>query len=773
MFFCMTSVNVNMLSFCQLTLSYAYIFLSSSKQRCMPLRTKSILKYCPTCNTQVTGLSLYPMTFDEIDEANKAAESLAKSNKRARKRKNSVTSTDGAVSVDGEKPKGGTKRSFDETKDSSKDLSECRTGRWTQEEIVFCDKLISLFKHGKLPLASGIKLNDFLASMLKSKQSRLTKKMKNARLSSKIFKGTDCFITDTAECSEFSVMEENFLQAVSDPKQRAELRFHMRKEWRETYSDFCLQIGQPLDADAWLSSVEEMDRRVSVARDASRIARRKLMMGYALCQDFASAGPGIFIERSQQEIAAAENNEPLTPNSEDAMFNTAETDEVLALLDGDFNDKTDPNESLGLIGEGFEDFDMIGKSSILHASPFLSKVIGYIKRHNVPFEHVDVWVPNSGTGPDNKSVLGFAGCATSDCEIPSDGKHPANPIDSDDKFNLLAFGDYSQKFSFSEGHGHPGVVFSSGVPIWEEKALVGGFERRGGAMQWGVKSFVCIPLPSPNVGRIVICLYSRHERKRDDSLIKRLQEEFTRLLPTPKWKLVIDMSTVSSNEITVTEKTSFPFISGTNAAHTAAETSDAKEDPRINEIICLLGEELTRNMSSNASGDEFQELTGLRLFLLRSSFSPEEKETVCTLAGSYSSYMGCGRSKAEVATMLSRDFSFLTQAQQPQPKVHYSSGQNRQFAFGSHPENQFGPSVQMNTFSTHYSQHVSAATTTPYSNFSGVGDLGLDTSDPSMSYYPIQDGPGLDTFRSQSPALTPIVPISSQRTNDSLSVVSN
>ena len=744
----------------------------------MPLRTKSILKYCPTCNTQVSGLSLYPMTFGEIDEANKASESL-KSTKRARKRRNSVTSTDGAASDDGTKPvgKGNNKRSFDETKDN-KDLSECRTGRWTQEEIVFCDKLISLFKDGKLPLASGIKLNDFLASMLKSKQSRLTKKMKNARLSSKVFKGTDCFITGTAECSDFSCMEENFLQAVANPKQRAELRFHMRKEWRETFNDFCLQNDQPLDSDAWLSSVEEMDKRVSMARDATRIARRKLMMGYALCQDYNSAGPGIFIERSQHEIAAAENNEPLTPNSQDAIFNTAETDEVLALLDGDFNDKTDPNESLGFTGEGFEDFDMIGKSSVLHASPFLSKVLAYIKRHNVPFEHVDVWVPNSGSSTNNKSVLGFAGCATSDCEIPADGKAPATPLDSDEKFNLLAFGDYSQKFSFSEGCGHPGLVFSTGAPVWEEKASTGVFERCGGAMQWGIKSFVGIPLPSPNVGRIVICLYSRHERKRDVSLVTRLQDEFTKLLPTPKWKLVIDMSTVSAPETIVAEKTSFPFVSGSNAAHNSAEKALVRDDPRINEIICLLGEELTRNMASTASGDHCQELTGLRLFLLRSSFTPEEEETVCTLTGSYSSYVGCSRSKSEVATMLSRDFSFLTQARQPQsqPKGNFFSGHN-DFALGS--EGQYGSSFQMNTFSTHYSQQppynsaTPYATATSYSHFPGVGDLGLDPSDPSMSYYPIQDGPGLDTFRSQSPALTPIVSISGQRTNDNLSVVSN
>ena len=56
---------------------------------------------------------------------------------------------------------------------------ELRTGRWTNEETAYCDKLISKFMTGRLPLPEGAKLNEFLSQMLKSKQSRLTKKMKN------------------------------------------------------------------------------------------------------------------------------------------------------------------------------------------------------------------------------------------------------------------------------------------------------------------------------------------------------------------------------------------------------------------------------------------------------------------------------------------------------------------------------------------------------------------------------------------------------------------
>jgi hypothetical protein len=744
--------------------------------RCMPLQTKNVLKQCPSCNRQVSGISLYPMTFDELDDATKAAaDSALKANKRGiKKRKNSILTLDDVSSFDdGTKFKGNRKRSIDESKDD-KESADCRTGRWTPEEIVFCDQLINLFKDGNLPLAAGTKLNDFLASMLKSKQSRLTKKMKNAKLSSKIFEGTACFITDTAACSEFSQMEEHFFQAINDLKERSELRFYMRKEWREMFSNYCLQIGQPIDADAWLSSVEEMDRRVSIARDATRIARRKLMMGYALCQDYQSAPPGVFIERSHAEITAAHNNEPLKSDSNEATFNTAETDEVLALLDGDFNDKADSPNSLNLNGGGFDDFDMIGKSSILQSSPFLSKVMAYIKRHNVPFEHVDVWVPNAQNGMDSKVLLGFAGCATAETEIC--GRSPPAPLESDDKFNLLAFGDYSQKFSFAEGCGLPGRVFTEGVPVWEERGYQNSavFERCGGASQWGVRSVVGIPLPSPNVGRIVICLYSRHERVKDEGLISRLQDEFAKLLPTPKWKLVIDMSTPVASGTTETDQTSFPYISSSSSVP-ATETvkTQPKQDQRINEIIGLLGEEMFNNMMASNSGD-MVDLTGLRLFLLKSSRSPQEEDTLSTVIGSYSSYVGCGRSKTEVATMLSRDFTFLMQTHQAPASASYTNAQ-----YASAPQQaqySAAPFQPYPTWSCNQYPSYNNSSSSSYTNFSSSSatEMSLAPSDPSMLYYPIQDGPGLDNFRSHSPALTPIVPFSgSGQSGDNLSVVSN
>ena len=115
------------------------------------------------------------MNFNEINDAQKAAALAAASKngeKRGRKRKNSIVDDSPNESVKVKAIKG-RKQVLADNKDG-----ELRTGRWSNEEMVYCDKLIYCFKEGILPVEEGLKLNDFLSSLLKSKQSRLTKKMK-------------------------------------------------------------------------------------------------------------------------------------------------------------------------------------------------------------------------------------------------------------------------------------------------------------------------------------------------------------------------------------------------------------------------------------------------------------------------------------------------------------------------------------------------------------------------------------------------------------------
>lgn len=447
----------------------------------MALGNSGPIQVCPQCAKPTQGLSLFPMSFREIDEAHK---SLPATKGRGRKRKPPAETQD----------------------EKGAYVAERRTGRWTTEEMAYCDKLIAKFETGELPVTDGVKLNEFLGNMLKSKQSRLTKKMKNAKLSSKSFqRSTGCL--ETEEAREFSDLEESFFQAITDPQERAEIKFHMQKEWRELFSRICSSLGQPLDADAWLSSVEEMDRRASQARDQARMARRKMMMGVALRTDAQNPDSGVFIERAQGD-----------------NFNGGEQDiedDLLALL---------------AVGDGQTNtIDVNGKSSLLHSAPFLSKAIAYLQRHMVPFEHMDLWVPSfvSGSPEDQRTAcrLCYAGSATVDNILAQDGTK-TRPLAQDEQFNLFAFGDYSQKFSFDVGCGLPGRVYETGRPTWEQSvhnAPHDHFERCGGANQWNIRTVVGIPIASPNVGRIVVTLYSIFDRAKDEELVVRLSEEFTRV----------------------------------------------------------------------------------------------------------------------------------------------------------------------------------------------------------------------------------------------------
>eukprot|EP00536_Pseudo-nitzschia_multiseries_P003447 jgi/Psemu1/174565/gw1.53.155.1 len=603
--------------------------------RCMVLSPDSPLKACSACGRAVTGLSLFPMSFREIDEARKNSRSLANANRgKNRKRKGAPGQITDIDAVNGVY------------------VSDRRTGRWTTEEMAYCDKLIAKFESGELPISSGLKLNEFLGNMLKSKQSRLTKKMKNAKLSSRTFQRMAPGILDNNEVREFSELEDLFFQSIQCQQERAEIKFHMQKEWREQLSLYCTAVAQPLDADAWLSSVEEMDRRSSHAKDAARMAKRKLMMGFALRTDSMNPCNGVIIEKTPSDQRLALGTHGIENDLE-------EQKEILQLL----------TEEANQIGTT----DINGKSSLLHSAPFLAKTVLYLKRHDVPFEHVELWVPSfvpqangeTANGASSNCRLCFAGSATVD-EVVEEGSKTKKPLPQQNQFSLQAFGDYSQKFSFDVGCGLPGRVYESGRPTWEQSvqnAPHHHFERCGGALQWGIKTVLGIPIASPNVGRIVVTLYSLHDRPKDQDLVGRLSEEFTRLLPSPKWKLVVDIGepppqsqqVVSANTSTSTD------VNGIDKGVDAVKEETGR-DHRIDDVVSLLGELMPSDPQSPLA-PYLSGFMSLRLLLLRSSRSPEEEDRARTMLDSYTSYSQGGRSKADIGIMLARDYMFLSQNQ--------------------------------------------------------------------------------------------------------------
>lgn len=607
---------------------------------------------------------MIPMSFLELDQARLTAVASTASGKREKKRKTAtIARLNPEVSVTGSKPE-----------DSGSD--DLRTGRWTNDELNYCDKLVEKFESGELPVADGIKLNDFLSSMLKSKQSRLTKKMKNAKLSARAYKRATGYVVDTDEARTFSELENAFYRSIPCSMEKAEIRFHVQKEWREIFSAFCVQMGQKLEADDWLSSVEEMDRRASRAKDAAKMARRKRMMGYALQQDQMHPVEGVFIETSK---AAPNAENPDAIESDDATV-TEQRQKRLR----------------GLAGP------IIPKKSRIQPPPFLGRLLTYMQRHFIPFEYIDAWVPSFvssnqdwNAGAAQNCRLCFAGCVTAEVQVAPDGRGMI-PLSKEEQFDLNAFGEYSQKFSFDVGCGLPGRVYHTGIPSWEQfvhNAPVGHFERSGGAVQWGVKTVLGIPVPSPNVGRIVVLFYSRHDRPQNQDMAARIVEEMTKLMPSPKWKLVVDVGATLAAPVTESsaeDPTTAKQLETNQDSSASANGADG--------LLKLLTELMPTHMNSPLSA-YLPGFTSLRMMLLKSTKTQNETELVNCMVQSYESFLSTGRPLQDIAMLVVRDFVAMSQEsvhqnmaaltssvapvrqqyQQYQPQQHQQPQQMQQF----------------------------------------------------------------------------------------------
>ena len=102
--------------------------------------------------------------------------------------------------------------------------------------------------------------------------------MKNVKISSIVLRPVTYYIKSNVEYRELSKLEDSFFIVIQYAGKRAELQFHMSREWGGIFYDFYMKTGQKLDADTWLTFVDEMDRRRLITRDTSYMKRKKLRM---------------------------------------------------------------------------------------------------------------------------------------------------------------------------------------------------------------------------------------------------------------------------------------------------------------------------------------------------------------------------------------------------------------------------------------------------------------------------------------------------------------
>ena len=153
---------------------------------------------------------------------------------------------------------------------------------------------------------------------------------------------------------------------------------------------------------------------------------------------------------------------------------------------------------------------------------------------------------------------------------------------------------------------------------------------------------------------------------------------FIQLMPSPKWKLVVDVGApedpLESTQISTTNEVQveqdikdagdLSILDNLASAPVSSGPGPMANDNRVNEVIGLLGE-FTPSDPNSPLSPYLSGFMTLRLLLLRQSRTPEEEEFVRTMLDSFSSYTAGGRERSDIAIMLARDCMFLQQQQPP------------------------------------------------------------------------------------------------------------
>ena len=133
-------------------------------------------------------------------------------------------------------------------------------------------------------------------------------------------------------------------------------------------------------------------------------------------------------------------------------------------------------------------------------------------------------------------------------------------------------------------------------------------------------------------------------------------------MPTPKWKLVVDLGAPAKPEIE------------------QAAAIGEQMDTRANDLLLLMRTYTPADKTSPLAV-YLPGFTSLRLLLEKITKTPREEELAQTLVESYSSYCQSGRTPSDVAWMVARDYMLLSQhnqqqqqqPQQQQQAVHRTS----------------------------------------------------------------------------------------------------
>eukprot|EP00977_Amphora_coffeiformis_P017903 scaffold6007_cov183-Amphora_coffeaeformis.AAC.27 len=555
-----------------------------------------------------------------------------------------------------------------------------RTGRWTDDEMTFTNFLVEAFDDGKLPIESGLKLNEFLSDVLLCKSSRLTKKMKNARLSTRSYDFR--YPVPPLDVQMLSSLEQKFLHSISSEPSRMEVHLNLAKHWRSQLSNLCLQIDSNLlDNSAFIASLEEIERRAIEAEENIRRARRK-RVGLSIRRD-SQGGNHIdsesFQPGSKKVKIESRNDFGDMDASVEGNSQQLQHPQLPEVISSNNNNNANvpssaPSDDFSKIFDDFAD----GNRNVPAASkrlrngysPFLEEVVGYVESLKVPFQHVDIWVPSYTTGPTGEEVMRLfhAGHATQ------------NGLDDETFTRVTEFGEFSKNFSFCADEDLPGRVFACNKPRWVRKldqADPQAYGRSQGAKLYGIKTAFGFPLETTVVDRIVVCVYSTSDVPENPFIINKCQTELAKLCPKPEWKLVVEMG---PGAVPVAPARKMPSTMLQTVGDASTVSSSRTRQSSIDEVAwaehrmaSLLGEFMpmpdgsSENTTSLVSSLFVPHFMSLRLLLLTPNErrTEDEKNMIDLLRKSFTAYSGDkNRSGRDLAMLIVKEWQCLQSAMQ-------------------------------------------------------------------------------------------------------------
>lgn len=528
-------------------------------------------------------------------------------------------------------------------KDHQNDKLHFRTGRWSSSETFFVETLIQCFDNATLPLPHGIKLNEFLKDLLMCKRyvdflllvsliscfillcciylissikiqsSRLTKKMKNAKLSHRNYK----LIMATPAIHDIKAVsqaQQNFLDSIPSQVTRLILKFNMSRIWRLHFSNLCLQTGyESVLGGDWLQSLEDFDNQVKNAETAVKRYRRERLIKALRSDSFQDCIDGVYVGPNNEGIMAANNakiprissgvalstlnNHLAVPN--ESTVTAAALQSTYITEESPFSEqKPEPAEEFSTIslsdqiprdltittiklkdptvashnGDNFSiDFldDLDGslsgetylslkdtRLSYKKKNMFLSRIMSFLESQNLPIHCIDCWVPSNTKTEEQQSSGQHVNQFPPLMRLVHAGDDLRSDLTSITEFQLHEFGVYSKKFSFDPGAGLPGRCYSSLTYSWENNIQTASpehFKRLGGARYAGIMTAIGLPIQYPKIGTIVIGLYSLTNLNYNSQMLEMCKNEFQKFEIEPKWNLSLDVSTTSDNTTSFSE----------------------------------------------------------------------------------------------------------------------------------------------------------------------------------------------------------------------------